>query len=316
MEFKDYYKTLGVSKNATDKEIKSAYRKLARKYHPDVNPGDKASEERFKDIAEAYEVLSDSEKRKHYDELGSNWDYYSRAGAGQWQQQAGASQGRRRTFTFGNMGDTDFSDFFRQFFGGFDLGETVFAGSAAARDLGLQRRRASLDVEQEIEIGLDEAYKGGQRYFELVDPTSGSRERILLTIPSGVRSGSKLRVAGKGAGSGKTKGDLYMRIKLRPHPRFELKGNDLHSVVAVPLTQAVLGGEVRVIHLDGSTIIVKIPPETQNGKTLRLRGMGMPTTSGERGDLMVQIDVALPTGLTERERELFRELAQIRSEHR
>jgi len=299
MEFKDYYKTLGVSSSATDKEIKAAYRKLARKYHPDVNPGDKAAEEKFKDVSEAYEVLSDPEKRRHYDELGANWDQYSRASA---------SQGRRQTtYTFGE--DADFSDFFRQFFGGFDIGGTVFG--AGARQAAASRARAELDVEQELEVGLEEAYNGGQRYLDLAD-ASGSRERLLLTIPKGVKSGSRLRMTGKGGRAGKHAGDLYIRVKLRPHPRFELRDGALHTSLDVPLTVAMLGGEVSFTNLDGRVIAVKIPAETQNGASLRLRGKGMPSTSGAHGDLMVHVNVVLPTSLTDRERELFTELKEAR----
>lgn len=299
MEFKDYYKTLGVSSSASEKEIKAAYRKLARKYHPDVNPGDKAAEEKFKDISEAYEVLSDPEKRKRYDELGANWDHYSRASA---------SQGRRQTtYTVGD--DDDFSEFFRQFFGGFDIGSTIFG--TGARQAAASRARAELDVEQELEVGLEEAYNGGQRYLDLEGPSG--RERLLLSIPRGVKSGSKLRMAGKGIRSGKRAGDLFIRIKLRPHPRFELRDGTLHTTLDVPLTEAVLGGEVSFTHLDGRVIAVKIPPETQNGASLRLRGKGMPSTSGVQGDLMVHVNVLLPTSLTDRERELFKELKEARS---
>lgn len=299
MEFKDYYKTLGVPSSATEKEIKAAYRKLARKYHPDVNPGNKAAEEKFKDVSEAYEVLSDPEKRKHYDELGANWEQYSRASA---------SQGRRQTtYTFGD--DGDFSDFFRQFFGGFDIGATVFG--AGARQAAASRARAELDVEQELEVGLEEAYNGGQRYLDL-ENASGSREHLLLQIPRGVKSGSKLRMAGKGVRSGRHAGDLLIRVKLRPHPRFELRDGVLHTTLDVPLTKAMLGGEVSFTHLDGGIIAVSIPQETQNGASLRLRGKGMPSTSGTHGDLMIHVNVVLPTSLTDREKELFRELKEAR----
>lgn len=322
MEFKDYYKTLGVSKSASDKEIKAAYRKLARKYHPDMNPGDKSAEERFKEISEAYEVLSDPQKRKRYDELGSNWDFYSRTAE---------SQGRRQTiYTFGDVGD--FSEFFRHFFGDFDLGGGLggglggdpgdglggFGGSLGGRWFRVGTRRAGasaaaldLDVEEELEIGLEEAFSGSQRQLNLSDG-SGSQERVVLTIPKGVRDGAKLRMSGKGRSSGGRRGDLYFRIKIRPHPSFELRDGVLHSTLQVPLTHAVLGGEVRFTNLDGEVIMVKIPPETQNGATLRLRGKGMPSQAGERGDLMVRVEVVLPMALTEREKELFRELAAAR----
>jgi DnaJ-class molecular chaperone len=321
MEFRDYYKTLGVSKTAGDKEIKSAYRRLARKYHPDVNPGDKSAEERFKEVAEAYEVLSDPDKRRRYDELGADWERYSKAGAG-----AGAGAGwppggfgrtqpgyKRTTFTFGNLSDADFSDFFKQFFGGFDIDGGVF-GQGVRESEFTQRRPARRDIEHEIEIGLEEAYRGGERSFELVDP-DGSRRRIAVTIPVGIRNGSKLRVAGEGTGRTGARGDLYLKVSIRPHPRFELRGNDLRTVVDVPVTVAALGGEVAAPTLDGASVSLTIPAETQNGRVLRLRGLGMPSVRGEnRGDLLVQVSLTMPRGLTDRERELFRELADLRGD--
>ncbi len=316
MEFRDYYKTLGVSKTASDKEIKSAYRKLARKYHPDVNPGDKSAEERFKEVAEAYDVLSDPEKRCRYDQLGSDWEHYAKAGAG-----AGAGAGRppggfgrtqpgykRTTFTFGKLSDADFSDFFKQFFGGFDIDGGLFGQGVRTAEFG-ERRPEQRNVEHEIEIDLEEAYHGRERSFELVDP-DGSRRRIAVTIPAGVRDGSKLRIAGEGAGRGGARGDLYLKVKIRPHPRFELRGNDLRTTAEVPVTIAALGGEVAVPTLDGPSVALTIPAESQNGQTLRLRGLGMPAVrGGSPGDLLVQISLSMPRNLSDRERQLIRELA-------
>jgi len=319
MEFRDYYKTLGVSKTASDKEIKSAYRKLARKYHPDVNPGDKSAESRFKEVAEAYEVLSDPDKHRRYDEVGADWEHYSKAGAGAGAGWPPGGFGRtqpgykRTTFTFGNLSDADFSDFFKQFFGGFDIDGGVF-GQRVREPEAAQRHPARRDIEHEIEIGLEEAYRGGERSFELVDP-DGSRRRIAVTIPAGVRNGSKLRVAGEGTGRAGARGDLYLKVIIRPHPRFELRGNDLHTVVDVPVTVAALGGEVASPTLGGANVSLTIPAETQNGRVLRLRGLGMPSVRGEgRGDLLVQVSLTMPRGLTDRERELFRELASLRGD--
>ena len=321
MEFRDYYKTLGVSKSASDKDIKSAYRKLARKYHPDVNPGDKSAEERFKEVAEAYEVLSDPDKRRRYDELGADWERYSKAGAG-----TGAGAGwppggfgrtqpgyKRTTFTFGNLSDADFSDFFKQFFGGFDIDEGIF-GQRVRQPEAAQRRPTRRDIEHEIEIGLEEAYRGSERSLELIDP-DGSRRRIAVTIPAGIRSGSKLRVAGEGTGRTGARGDLYLKVSIRPHPRFELRGNDLRTVVDVPAAVAALGGEVAAPTLDGASVSLTIPAETQNGRVLRLRGLGMPAVRGkDRGDLLVQVSLTIPRNLTDRERQLFRELASLRGD--
>ena len=321
MEFRDYYKTLGVSKSASDKDIKSAYRKLARKYHPDVNPGDKSAEERFKEVAEAYEVLSDPDKRRRYDELGADWERYSKAGAG-----TGAGAGwppggfgrtqpgyKRTTFTFGNLSDADFSDFFKQFFGGFDIDEGIF-GQRVRQPEAAQRRPTRRDIEHEIEIGLEEAYRGSERSLELIDP-DGSRRRIAVTIPAGIRSGSKLRVAGEGTGTRSARGDLYLKVNIRPHPRFESRGNDLRTVVDVPAAVAALGGEVAAPTLDGADVSLTIPAETQNGRVLRLRGLGMPAVRGkDRGDLLAQVSLTIPRNLTDRERELFREIASLRGD--
>lgn len=321
MEFRDYYKTLGVSKSAGDKEIKSAYRRLARKYHPDVNPGDKSAEERFKEVAEAYEVLSDPDKRSRYDQLGADWEHYSKAGAG-----AGAGAGwppggfrraqpgyKRTTFTFGNLSDADFSDFFKQFFGGFDIDGGLFGQGVRASEFA-ERRPERRNVEHEIEITLEEAYRGSERSLELLDP-DGSRRRIAVTIPAGIRNGSKLRVAGEGTGRTGARGDLYLKVSIRPHPRFELRGNDLRTVVDVPAAVAALGGEVAAPTLDGANVSLTIPPETQSGRVLRLRGLGMPSVrGGGRGDLLVQVSLTIPKSLTDRERELFRELASLRGD--
>ncbi|HXL03615.1 MAG TPA: J domain-containing protein [Bacillota bacterium] len=318
MEFKDYYKVLGVSKDASEKEIKSAYRGLARKYHPDANPGDSRAEERFKEIAEAYEVLGDPEKRKRYDMLGANWDQYSRADAGRsqgakWRTQPGY---KRATFTFGNLSDADFSDFFKQFFADFEFGDYIFGRDLYDQDENYftGSRPAKQDIEHELEIGLDEALTGSQRPIEIVDHEDGSRRKIVVDIPAGVHDGTRLRIAGEGMGSSGGRGDLYLKVRIRLHHGYQLRGDDLHTEVDVPLTVAVLGGEVKLETPTGDTISVKVPPETQNGQVLRLRGLGMPSTKGKkRGDLLVKVNVVLPRNLSEQERELFQELERLRT---
>src|SRR5919197_1334747 len=303
MEFKDYYSTLVVAKTASEKEIKQAYRKLARKHHPDVNPGDKAAEAKFKEINEAYEVLGDPAKRKKYDELGANWRMYEQAAAqggpggaagfdpsqfGGWNVhfgEGGGGQGGFRTMTEDEMremfGDENpFSDFFQTFFGG-GRGRTA---------------RAGRDVEHELELGLEDAYHGATRRLTLKH--DGHSRTVDVRIPPGVGEGSRVRVAGEGehGSGGAQSGDLYLRIRLAPHPQFERKGRDLHTHVPVPLTTAVLGGEAEVQTLGGRPLRLKIPPTTQNGQVFRLKGHGMPAIGKpeEHGDLYQTTDVQLP----------------------
>jgi curved DNA-binding protein len=325
VEFKDYYKTLGVSKTASEKELKAAYRKLARKYHPDVNPGDKGAEGKFKELNEAYEVLGDPEKRKKYDDLGSNWRQYEQAqqpgysagapfqggspfgggySGGAWNvNMGGEPRGGYRTMTpeemeemFGGAGESPFSDFFKTFFGG---------------DVARERTRASAgrDLEHEIELSLEEAFAGTTR--RLTIQQDGQARTLDVRIPAGVKTGSRVRAAGGGeAGArGGAAGDLYLRVRLRPHPNFEVRGQDLYTKVSVPLTTAVLGGEAEVPTLTG-TVRLKIPELTQPGQTLRIKGQGMPTVGKpkERGDLYATVEIALPKKLTERQRTLFEEL--------
>jgi curved DNA-binding protein len=335
MDFKDYYSTLGVAKTATEKEIKQAYRKLARKHHPDVNPTDKSAESRFKELNEAYEVLGDPAKRKKYDELGANWRAYEQAGAGGaggqgfnpgaggWNVNFGQggygqpSGGGFRTMTEDDMremfGDEHpFSDFFQTFFGG--------AGSAAAGDdqgrrsgRGRSRARTGRDVEQEIELGLEDAYRGTTR--RLAISHDGHARTVDVRIPAGVGDGSRVRIPGEGEqGSGGAKsGDLFLRVRLAPHPTFERKGRDLYTRVQVPLTTAVLGGEADVATLGGKPLRLKVPPTTQNGQVFRLKGHGMPPTgkSGEQGDLYATVEVQLPKTLTPEQRTHFEALQKL-----
>jgi curved DNA-binding protein len=322
MEFKDYYATLGLSKSATEKEIKQAFRKLARKYHPDVNPGDKASEAKFKEINEANEVLSDPDKRRKYDELGANWRAYEQAGAaggpgaqGAWNVNFGGAPGGFRTMTPEEMnamfGEADpFSDFFHTFFGGAMGGqadETGRRGRSRARGA-----RHGRDVEQEIELSLDDAFRGVTR--RLAIKHDGHARTVDVRIPAGVGDGSRVRIAGEGeigAGGGKS-GDLYLRIRLLPHPKFERKGKDLYTRVHIPLTTAVLGGEADVPTLAGKTLRLKIPGTTQNGQTFRLKGHGMPMTNRpDAGDLYATVEVQLPKTLTDEQRRHFEALAEL-----
>ncbi|MBI3942374.1 MAG: DnaJ domain-containing protein [Chloroflexi bacterium] len=311
MEYKDYYKILGVKRDATEKEIKSAFRKLARKYHPDVNKGDKAMADKFKEINEANEVLGDPEKRKKYDQFGANWEAFSRSGQRpedfNWNAW-GSPSGTTYTYTTtGDMGDAfgggDFSDFFNILFGGMGQANPRTRGFA-----GRQPRIQPQDVEAPVEITLEEAANGTKRLVDL-----GER-RIEVSIPAGVRQGSRVRIGGEGQqGPDGTRSDLFLVVQLRPHPNFRVEGSDLYTIQDVDLYTAVLGGEIRVPTLKGS-VMLKIPAETQNGKSFRLRGLGLPALrSGENpGDLYVQVQIHLPENLTPEEKELFKKLADLR----
>ncbi|GAB4562724.1 MAG: DnaJ C-terminal domain-containing protein [Anaerolineae bacterium] len=322
MEYKDYYKILGVDRNATEQEIKRAYRRLARQYHPDMNPGDKAAEERFKEINEAYEVLGDPEKRRKYDQFGAQWQRFQQAGGrpedfdwGPWM--AGGPGGQRvytRTVSpeeleemLGGFGG--FSDFFQTLFGGMGRGtrsrgwDDLFGGGTTTHT----RTRPAQDVEQPVQITLEEAYRGTSRILQRED---GSR--IEVKIPRGVRTGSRVRVPGKGAFADGSAGDLYLRIEVLPHPTFKREGDDLYVDVPVDLYTAILGGEVQVPTLD-RPVMLKIPPETPNGKSFRLRGLGMPNLRNpdQRGDLYARVNVQLPRHLSEQERKLFEQLREL-----
>jgi curved DNA-binding protein len=328
MDFKDYYSTLGVAKTATDKEVKQAYRKLARKHHPDVNPGDKGAENRFKEINEAYEVLGDPAKRRKYDELGANWRAYEQAGSGQGPGpggfdpgQAGAwnvggGQGGFRTMTEDEMRDMfgdahPFSDFFETFFGGSRQAEEPRGRGRGAR--GARAGRAGRDIEQELELGLEDTYHGAQRRFSIQH--DGQSRTVDVRIPPGVGDGSRVRVAGEGEqGSGGAKaGDLYLRIREIPHAEFERKGRDLYTRVPIPLTTAVLGGEAEVKTISGKSLRLKIPPTTQNGQVFRLKGHGMPVAGkpAEHGDLYATADVQLPKHVTPEQRTHFEALQKL-----
>lgn len=302
MEYKDYYKILGVSRNADQKEIKKVYRKLARQYHPDVNPGNTAAQERFKEINEAYEVLSDPEKRAKYDRLGADWKRYQQAGGPggfDWSQYTTGYPGGARV-EYGDIGD--FSDFFESIFGGAGGPSTRSARTRTAP----QRGR---DLEHPVDVTLREAYSGTTRQLTM------NGDVFEVTIPAGVKTGSKVRYSGRGQagiGGGLT-GDLYLVVNVLDDPLFERKGDDLYVEVPVDLYTAVLGGEVRVPTLTGD-VMLQVPPGTTGARRFRLRGKGMPLlkNSSERGDLYAVAQIEVPRNLSDRERELFEQLRALR----
>lgn len=328
MEYKDYYQTLGVSKNASQDEIKKAYRKLARKYHPDVNPGDKTAETKFKDLGEAYEVLSDEEKRAKYDRLGAEWRQYERAGQAQdfnWQAW-GASPGggpQYRTVSqeefeqmFGRGaggagGGGGFSDFFDFIFGGGAARRGGYTSSPYTEDLfgGAANIRQSLDMEHPVQITLEEAFNGTTRLLEY-----GDGRRVEAKIPRGVRTGSKVRLSGQGGTTNGQSGDLYLTVEVLPHPVYERDGDDLRMTVPVDLFTALLGGKADVRALD-KTVKLTIPEGTKNDKVFRLSGLGMPSVRqpDNRGDLYATVSVAIPENLSEQEKELVRQWRDLRN---
>jgi curved DNA-binding protein len=307
VQFRDYYQTLGVSKNATQEEIKSAFRKLARKYHPDTAKDKKSAEERFKEINEAYEVLSDPEKRKKYDAYGANWQqggFQPPPGGG------GAYEGFPGGFKEGGVefhfGGTGFSDFFEQLFGGarrrggrgfmgYDFEEPPMHGQ---------------DVEADILVTLEEALHGSTRQISFRRGASGKAQTYTVRIPKGVREGQRVRLAGQGesGGGGGQAGDLYLRIKFEKHPYFNVSGSDLYYDLEIPVWQAVLGGDAEIPTLDGRAKL-HVPPCAQNGQKFRLSGRGLPRKGGERGDLYAVVLPILPRELSSHERELWKEIA-------
>jgi len=331
MEYKDYYKALGVKKNASADEIKKAYRKLARKYHPDVNKGDKASEEMFKDINEAYEVLSDDDKRAKYDRFGAEWQQFSRAGGrtedfnwGQWGGQPGGGAQYRSVSPeefeqmFGRgAGGSGFSDFFETLFGGrgnAGAARPGFGGSYAGGDLGdlfggaRQAPAQSLDQEHSIQVTLEEAFQGTTRTLQWENG-----KRVEARIPRGVRTGSKVRLSGQAGGDGRA-GDLYLKVEVLPHALYERDGDDLRMSLPVDLFTVLLGGKVSVPGLD-KAVNLTIPEGTRNGKVFRLAKLGMPKLRqpDERGDLYVTLVVELPRRLSDEEKRLVEQWRDLRA---
>jgi DnaJ-class molecular chaperone len=305
MAGKDYYSVLGVSRTATDKEIRSAFRKLARKHHPDVNPDKAEAERRFKEVNEAYEVLSDAEKRRRYDKYGDRWEYADQI------EQAEKAGAYRRGYGYGTgRGGTtyDYADL-----DGVDMDDLL--GGIFGRGSRTQRPRKGADAEVPVEITLEEAFSGATRMVQTADRSAaGQPRRLEVTIPAGVRDGARVRVAGaggQGRGGGPA-GDLYLNVSVKPHARFERKGDDLYVDVPVPLADAVLGGEALVPTLRGKQLALRIPAESQNGQVFRLAGQGMPTQGGGPGDLYARLKVVLPDKLSEREKELFAEMRRLR----
>lgn len=335
MEYKDYYKTLGVKKGADEKEIRTAYRKLARQYHPDVNPGNQQAEARFKEINEAYQVLSDPEKRAKYEQFGADWERYQQTTRERQEPDFARWYTGASTDTGGDFSDDGgaFSDFFR----------TLFGGAAGRRATTASRQRIYLergaDLEQEVEVTLEEAFRGTSRTLQLQTDsecpecggvgiknsklcdtcrgrgTVGNNRRIEVRIPPGVYDGARVRIAGKGEPGmgGAPSGDLYLRIKLKQDPGFEVSGSDVRVEAPVDLYTCVLGGETEVPTPSGRRVALTIPPGTKNGRVFRLRGQGMPTLNNpaRRGDLYATVSVQLPDRLTEKQKELFQQLRDI-----
>jgi len=309
-QFRDYYETLGVSKSASSDEIKSSFRKLARKHHPDLAKDKKAAEEKFKEINEAYEVLSDPEKRKKYDEYGVNWQHagngFGGAAAG-----GGAAGGYGGGSPFGggsefHFGGTGYSDFFEQFFG--TRRGRGYGGGADFEETP-QRGR---DVEADILVTLDEVLNGATRQISFRKGNSPDVQTYTVKIPKGVREGQRIRLAGQG-GSGGARGeagDLYLRVKLQQHPDYHFEGSDIYHEADVPAWQAVLGGELTISTPDGRAKI-KLPAGTQNGRKFRISGRGLPEKGGTRGDFYAVVEISIPESVTPEQKELWEKLSAL-----
>jgi curved DNA-binding protein len=315
MEYKDYYKILGLNKNASQEDIKKAYRKLARKYHPDVNPEDKTAGDKFSEINEANEVLSDPEKRKKFDQFGANWQQYQQSGGrpedfnwGQWQSDPG------NTYTYRTVTPEEFEELFGGGGGYSDFFETLFG---SARHRGDDRQGTpqdsffqsgpyqGRDSEHSLQVTLEEAFHGTNRRLEWEDG-----HRIEAKIPPGVKTGSKVRLqgqGGKGIGGGKP-GDLYLKIEVLPHHRFQRQNDDLKVSIPVDLFTLLLGGQVSISGMD-RTVKLDIPSETPNGRVFRLRGLGMPRMKSpkDRGDLYVTVEALLPKNMNNKEKDLLQQ---------
>lgn len=293
----DYYKILGVEKNATQKDIKSAYRKLARKFHPDLNPNDKDAKKNFQQVNEANEVLSDPEKRKKYDQYGDDWKHAEEyKNAGQYQRQE--QESRRQTYQ-GPQDEGEFSDFFESLFGGF--------GSAGR---GRQVKYRGEDYNAELSLELADAY---ETHLQTLTVNS---KKIRITIPAGIENGQTIKIAGHGGQgiNGGPNGDLYITFQIANNPKFKRSGNDLYTNADLDLYSAVLGGEITIDTLDGK-VKLRIKPETQNGSKVKLKGKGFPVykSNGQFGDLYVTYTIKIPVNLTEKEKRLFTELSKSQS---
>lgn len=305
MDVKDYYKILGVDKNSSPDQIKSAYRKLAMKYHPDKTKGDKSAEEKFKEVNEAYEVLKDPEKKKKYDQFGENWKYYEQAGQQgdfDWSQfSSGGGGGRSYTYSSGDFGSGDFSDFFENLFGGMGSGRSARSGGRSSMSFKGQ------DYNAELSITLEDAYKGNSKTF------SFQGNSIKLNIKPGINDGHVLNLNGKGAPgvNGGPNGDLYITIKVEKDPNFERKGNDLYTNLDVDMFTALLGGKAKLKTFKGS-ININIQAGTQSGKLLKLSKMGMPNYGkpNESGDLYATVMIKIPENISDSGRKKIEELKQ------
>ena len=320
--FRDYYEVLGVKRDASEKEIKQAFRKLARKFHPDVNPGDPTAAEKFKEVSEAYEVLSDAEKRKAYDVFGAQWKQAQQAGARGFDFQQPGGGG---TFHFDLGGDQDINEVLRNLFGlggGFGRGFEERGGFGGFGDLFGQARRGprggarahrGADVSADVEATIEEAYHGGHKAVLI------NGRRVEVKIPPGVDTGTRLRLGGmgeRGPGGGPA-GDLYLTVRVRPHPTFQREGDNLRSEVPVSFRTAALGGEAKVPTIRGGSVQMKIPAGTQGGQTFRLGGLGMPRRGGAGyGDLLARVNVTVPKDLTDRQRQIIEELEPALAESR
>ena len=308
VQFRDYYQTLGVSKTATQEEIKSAFRKLARKFHPDTAKDKKSAEEKFKEINEAYEVLSDPEKRKKYDAYGANWQQ----GRFQPPPGGGGAEGFRGGFEEGGVefhfGGTGFSDFFEQLFGGRRGGRRGFPAGYDFEEPPMHGQ----DVEADILVTLEEALHGSTRQISFRRGASGKVQTYTVKVPKGVREGQRVRLAGQGesVGGGGHAGDLYLRIKFEKHPEFDVQGSDVYYDLEIPSWQAVLGGDLEIPTLDGRAKL-HVPSCAQNGQKFRLSGRGLPRKAGGRGDFYAVLQATLPREITSRERELWKEIASL-----
>lgn len=317
-DFKDYYAVLGVEKRATADDIKRAYRKLARKYHPDLNPGDKQAENRFKDVNEAYEVLSDPDKRKKYDQFGQYWKQAGSAAG--WSGGATGTSVGADGFDFSQYGS--FDDFINELLGRFNTGAaggrqgyryrsqtgSTSGGYAADGFGGDPFGGVGQDLESPITLSFRDAFRGVQQRLSL------GNEVITVRIPPGAKPGSRIRVRGKGQPSpyGNQRGDLYLIVQLKPHPFFAFDGNNLVCEVPIAPDEAVLGGAITVPTPDGA-VTMNIPAGTRSGQTLRLRGKGWPLPKGGRSDQLVTVVIAPPKSISTTEKELYKKLQESRS---